>query len=220
MCGASLTRLPLHLLSSDAAGSAEPPPLKLAVIGAGPHALSLLCRIIDDAPDLLDEGERAHIMSKAGMRAAPHQNVRKALRRRFAGPAALDGGVAVFDQHGGWMEQWSRDFAALEIDHCRSHSDLHPCPNDFQSLRVWAAVHKRQAEIWHMQYLDREESRKAGYTGPYALPGTKLFIDFCASLVTRYTHAGVPCAARRPPRADAPPTRPRLPAEGTSSRSS
>jgi len=160
-------------------------PLQLAVIGSGPHAMSLLCRIIDDSPDLLDEGERSRIASKAGTRAAPHVDVKQALKRRFDGPKVLNG-VAVFDSHGGWMEQWSQDFSALEIEHCRSHTDLHPCPNDFQSLRVWASVHKRTEESWHMQYLDRDAARASGFVGPYTLPGSKLFLDFCANLAARY----------------------------------
>lgn len=160
-------------------------PLRVAVIGSGPHAMSLLSRIVDDSPDLLDEGERSHIAAKAGSRALPHAAVKKALRRRFDGPAILEG-VAVFDTHGEWMSQWASDFSALEIEHCRSHEDLHPCPHDFQSLRVWTALHKRQAESWHMHYLDREAARASGFTGPYTLPGTRLFLDFCANLVARY----------------------------------
>ena len=155
------------------------------MIGAGPHALSLLARIIDDAPDLLDEAERAYIAGRAGTHASPHSQVKRALKRRFDGPGILCG-VRVFDSHGEWLAQWASDFSALEIHHCRSHSDLHPCPNDFQSLRVWAAAQKRQDESWHMQYLDRESARASGFTGPYTLPGTKLYLDFCANLTSRY----------------------------------
>jgi hypothetical protein len=39
--------------------------LDLLVIGAGPHALSLLTRLIDDDPDLMTESQRSHRMSKA-----------------------------------------------------------------------------------------------------------------------------------------------------------
>jgi len=160
--------------------------LRVAVIGSGPHALSLLCRVVDDDADLLDEAERTRVAAKAGSRARSHAEVRKALQRRFVDAAAHLAGVAVFDSGGEWMGQWRRDFSALEIEHCRSHSDLHPCPHDFQSLRVWAEKHKRELEMWHMAYLDRGAARAAGFSGPYALPGTRLFLDFCASLVARY----------------------------------
>ncbi|EOD12148.1 hypothetical protein EMIHUDRAFT_213942 [Emiliania huxleyi CCMP1516] len=159
--------------------------LRVAVIGSGPHALSLLCRVVDDDADLLDEAERTRVAAKAGSRARSHAEVRKALQRRFVDAAAHLAGVAVFDSGGEWMGQWRRDFSALEIEHCRSHSDLHPCPHDFQSLRVWAEKHKRELEMWHMAYLDRGAARAAGFSGPYALPGTRLFLDFCASLVAR-----------------------------------
>ena len=64
----------------------------------------------------------------------------------------------VLDAHGGWLTQWRLNFAALEIAHLRSHADLHPCPYDWQSLRVFAE--KRPDELWHMQYLERDEAHK------------------------------------------------------------
>ena len=50
-------------------------PLDLLVIGAGPHALSLLTRLIDDDPDLLTEKERMHVVKKAGSRGKTHKAV-------------------------------------------------------------------------------------------------------------------------------------------------
>ena len=160
--------------------------LRLAIVGAGPHALSLLCRLIEDEPDLLDEGTRAKMAAKAGSKARPHTRVRKLLAGKRGGAAERLRGVRVIDMHGRWLAQWESDFAALEIAHCRSHADLHPCPCDFQSLRVWAEMHKRSAEMWHMQYIDREACRRQGYAGPYVLPGSTLFIDFCRAMVDRY----------------------------------
>ena len=144
--------------------------LDLVVIGAGPHALSLLCRLVDDDPDLLTEAQRVHMMQKAGTRARSHAEVRRHLKQRFDGAAKLPG-VVVVDTHGQWLAQWNRDFATLRIDHTRSHADLHPCPHDFQSLRIWAKVQRRESELWHMQYIDRERCRAAGYSGPFVLPG-------------------------------------------------
>jgi hypothetical protein len=164
--------------------------LELVVIGAGPHALSLLTRLVDDEPDMLTERERVRIMQKAGSRGRSHTAVRKHLQKHFDGAAMLPG-VAVIDAHGRWMAQWESNFDALAIPHTRSHADLHPCPFDFQSLRVFAEARKRQDELWHMQYIDREASRAAGYAGPYVLPGIKLFNDFCHSLVARYGLGGL-----------------------------
>ena len=167
--------------------------LDVLVIGAGPHALSLLCRLIDDEPDLMTEDQRTHMMAKAGTRARAPAAVRAHLRKRFDSRDVLRR-VAVVDAHGSWMAQWAHDFEALQIPHCRSHSDLHPCPYDFQSLRVWAEMQKRDHEMWPMHYLPREEARAGGYTGPFILPGSKLFLDFCRSLVDRY---GLGSAVRR-----------------------
>ena len=61
-----------------------------------------------------------------------------------------------------------------------------PPPPDFQSLRVWAKMKRREDEMWHMEYIDRGAARAEGYAGPYELPGTALYNDFCRSLVDRY----------------------------------
>ena len=82
--------------------------LDLVVIGAGPHALSLLTRLVDDSPDLLTEQERVHVVKKAGSRARTHKDVRKHLKRHFDGPKALPRTVVVD--------------AAPSIEPCRSSS--------------------------------------------------------------------------------------------------
>ena len=107
--------------------------------------------------------------------------MRKHLSRRVDNPLA---GVRVLDAHGGWLTQWRLNFAALEIAHLRSHADLHPCPYDWQSLRVFAE--KRPDELWHMQYLERDEAHAADWRGPFKLPDARLFLDFCDALIERY----------------------------------
>lgn len=159
--------------------------LDLVVIGAGPHALSLLARLIDDEPDLLTERERVTVAKKAGTKGRSHGTIRKHLKRKFNAAERLPR-VVVIDAHGRFMAQWEADFAALDIRHTRSHADLHPCPYDFASLRVWAEMHHRQDELVHMVHLQREAARAKGYGGPFNLPGSRLFLDFCASLVERY----------------------------------
>eukprot|EP00939_MAST-03C_sp_MAST-3C-sp1_P001123 g1123.t1 len=64
---------------------------------------------------------------------------------------------------------------------------MHPDPFDFQALSVWAAMERREDELKQMKRgIDRERYRKRGYYGPFVLPATKLFLDFCESLVDRY----------------------------------
>ena len=166
--------------------------LDLLVVGAGPHALSLVTRLVDDTPDLLTEDERVRMMSHGmkGKNAAAlqrsHAVVREHLKKRYDGAAKLRERVLVIDLHGRWMSQWERDFASLQIPHTRSHVNLHPCPYDYQSLEVWARWQNRDSELWHMEQMDRKASNTRGYKGPFLLPGTALFNDFCRSLVDRY----------------------------------
>ena len=81
-------------------GAAAMQMLDLVVVGAGPHAASLLCRLIDDEPDLLTERERVHVVQKAGKRGRSWATVKKHLKKTFNGAARLKKGVAVVDLHG------------------------------------------------------------------------------------------------------------------------
>ena len=158
--------------------------LDLLVVGAGPHALSLLTRLVDDEPDLLTESQRSHAMSKA-KHARPRQQVRRHLKKTFNGVEKLPR-TMVIDNHGEWMAQWAADFKALGIKYLRSHEHMHPCPFDFQSLHVWAVEQGRDDELHAMNRTDCCNCRRAGYYGPFVVPSTQLFLDFCASLVDRY----------------------------------
>ena len=189
--------------------------LDLVVIGAGPHALSLVCRLVDDEPDLLPEIERQRMMTKTSERlnghtckggrkaerreggcGATNRQVRHHLSKSFDATTALPKSVVV-DSHGEWMAEWKQNFDALEIQTTRSHADFHPCPFDYKSLRVWAHQQHRQSELHETRHLDKEAIRKAGFENnessslsfnktPYVLPSTSLFNDFCDDLVTRY----------------------------------
>ena len=123
--------------------------LDLLVIGAGPHALSLLARLVDDEPDLLTESQRTFTMSKA-RHAKPKEVVREHLKRRFDAVQKLQKTLVV-DSHGNWMAQWAADFKALGIEYLRSHQHMHPDPFDFQALQVWAEGQGRTKELkWVM----------------------------------------------------------------------
>ena len=73
--------------------------LDLLVIGAGPHALSMLTRMIADEPDLLAERERVWLMHKAGTRARSHAAVKKQLKKHYKAEEALPRTLVV-DTHG------------------------------------------------------------------------------------------------------------------------
>ena len=157
--------------------------LDLLVIGAGPHALSLLTRLVDPEPDLLTERQRNFTMIRA-KNARSKAVVREHLKKRFKAERLKR--TLVVDSHGKWMAQWALDFKALGISYLRSHQHMHPCPFDFQSLQVWAEMKGRAAELQPMDQVDRDNCRKAGYFGPYVVPSSQLFLDFCSHLVDSY----------------------------------
>ncbi|BAZ05434.1 FAD/NAD(P)-binding protein [Calothrix sp. NIES-3974] len=107
-----------------------PERINLAIIGAGPHGLTLV----------------THLLQKRGK-----------MRGRFL----------VFDPSGRWMSRWEEQFARLKIPHLRSPAVHHPDPNRF-GLRKFA------------------EFRGGELFPPYDLPGTKLFQDFCADIISRW----------------------------------
>uniref|UniRef100_A0A0G4HAD6 Uncharacterized protein n=1 Tax=Chromera velia CCMP2878 TaxID=1169474 RepID=A0A0G4HAD6_9ALVE len=182
--------------SNSASAPTAQEPLDLLVIGAGPHALSLLTRLIDDEPDLMSEAERIHLMQRA--RARSHAEVRHHLLKRFdlkskvrvgTGSSAsnsIHNSTLVIDTHGRWMAQWAADFEAFGIEFLRSHEYLHPDPYDFQSLTVWAKMRNRGSELKQMNCVDRRDCHRVGFKGPFVTPGSRLFLDFCADLVARY----------------------------------
>ena len=169
----------MEILHSDTAA------LDVLVIGAGPHSLSLITRLaLGGDADLLTEKQRSHVMSKAKY-ARSKAAVREHLKKTYDAQNLLPK-TMVIDSHGTWMAQWAADFKAFGIDYLRSHQHMHCCPFDFQSLQVWAEEQGRGKELRAMKQVDREECRKAGYYGPFVVPSSSLFLDFCYSLVERF----------------------------------
>lgn len=97
----------------------------LVIAGAGPHALTLSCQLLQKRP---------------------------ALRRR----------LRVFDPSGRWLQRWQDQLHRCAIPWLRSPSPHHPHPNP-HALRRFAQEQQRSGEL----------------EGPYGLPHTNLFADFC-----------------------------------------
>jgi len=110
----------------------------IAVIGAGPQALTLV----------------THLLQK-----------KKKMRDRLN--AGHSPGFQVFDPSGTWLANWHRQFAAQEIPHLRSPAVHHPDCNPHTLLSF--AEH-RQDELY----------------APYNRPGTKLFQEFCETVIDRW----------------------------------
>lgn len=102
----------------------------IAVIGAGPQALTLVTRVLQKKAKLRDR-------------------------------------IQVFDPSGSWMTQWHQQFAAQEIPELRSPAVHHPDPNP-HALRTFA------------------EGRYQELHPPYDRPGTRLFQEFCDTVVHRW----------------------------------
>ncbi len=74
--------------------------------------------------------------------------------------------LRVLDPSGTWLERWNTQMRRYEIPWLRSPSPHHPHPNP-HALRRFAQERQRGAEL----------------EGPYGLPHTELFADFCRSVV-------------------------------------
>ncbi|MEO1350791.1 MAG: FAD/NAD(P)-binding protein [Cyanobacteria bacterium J06635_15] len=82
---------------------------------------------------------------------------KRAMRSRFQ----------IFDPSGQWLTNWHRQFAAQAIPHLRSPAVHHPDPNPHALLSF---AERRQQEFYD----------------PYHRPGTRLFQDFCETVIDRW----------------------------------
>jgi len=110
----------------------------IAIIGAGPQALTLVTHLLQ-----------------------------KNKRRRDRLNAGFSPGFEVFDPSGTWLAQWQHQFASQEIPYLRSPAVHHPDANPHTLLSF---AEKRQDELFN----------------PYNRPGTKLFWDFCETVIDRW----------------------------------
>ena len=183
--------------SDDGSGADEP--LELVIVGAGPHALALLLRLLDDAPD--ESGDFF-----VGLGSAPRSS-RKSwsdLEKRRCGDdvarRVLDR-VRVVDGSGAWLGTWDAQFAALEIPHLRSTYDQHPCPYDSFALQQFVVKNGRERDVVDLDAsvrttqegggddgcdCDAPKGKGCGFKGNFRLPSTKLFRDFVDHLIDQY----------------------------------
>jgi len=99
------------------------------------------------------------------------------------------GGICVVDPAGKWLSQWDDAFAALGIEHLRSPAWAHPDATSQEALVDFARRTGRMDEfkcvsrIFHGTSL--EGKTNCGY---FKNPSTKLFRDFCESLIDGLQH--------------------------------
>ncbi|KAL2008013.1 hypothetical protein VTN00DRAFT_7995 [Thermoascus crustaceus] len=114
--------------------------------------------------------------------------------------------MLVLDSSGNrWMEKWNRLFRMLEIEHLRSPMFFHVDPGDRDGLLAYTQEMGREKELWEItgcvgQELSKHKKKKKRIKSrttsevevderdrkDYFTPSTKLFADYCASIVSRY----------------------------------
>ncbi|KXS18743.1 hypothetical protein M427DRAFT_198653 [Gonapodya prolifera JEL478] len=171
----------------------------LVVIGAGPHALALVARLLERRPHaLISDAEHGRLhrlqSTRRGGAAAPRQGGSQR--------------ILVIDRYGAWMHRWDACFSAYQISHLRSPMFFHMDPADIDSLRAFAHAQGRCNELHDMTHIvdegcSRSGCARSGNRGgaksgrrptnfnqrdreQFHSPSTRLFADFCASLVDRY----------------------------------
>merc|ERR1712137_839524 len=97
--------------------------------------------------------------------------------------------VLVIDTHGEWLHEWKTSFRAFEIQHLRSAIDLHPSPRDPRDLYAFAVNQRRSSELTVMDHTHGKIFD--GFRGPYMIPSTKLFNDFCDMLINAFNVSSI-----------------------------
>ena len=172
------------MLGTESSAGTSSDPLEIVLIGAGPHGLALLLRLLDDDPDEsgdffvgLDSKARAWRRTRADLgRQRCSKETAKAILKR----------VRVIDEGGSWLNRWDDQFQALEIPHLRSPSDQNPCPYDSFALQQFAAARGRECEFVNLEPGSVPDCECCGFKGNFLLPSTALFRDFCAHLLSQY----------------------------------
>ncbi|KAJ3176248.1 hypothetical protein HDU87_005463 [Geranomyces variabilis] len=147
-------------------------PYDILIIGAGPHALTLVVRLLTPHPASLytDKEQERFVRSS---------KLKSAIRKER---------ICVVDEHGAWMTRWRMLFDEYGIDWMRSLVDVHPDASDKGSLRDFAMANNRLDEIKEIDdFVEKNKHRASGFNHAqhtsFQIPSSSLFIDFCAHLV-------------------------------------
>ena len=177
--------------------------LDLVVVGAGPHALSLIAKLAEPRVDPNEEVPQNRTLFKQSNKgvikarydtepsASAGSSLEKDLRRFESRAFSTKQKkrtqeflqrCMVLDANGEWMSQWHKQFETLNIPMLRSPISAHPDPIDREMLRMFAEKHKRRG----LDTIDLDIDRSKDFHGPYEVPTTGLFERFCRSVESRY----------------------------------
>lgn len=165
---------------------------KIVIVGAGLNGLSAILRILDENPDMYDEFSRTQFYMNERHTANIFGKFRQVRDRiqswKTKGILSekiqeLRDKCMVIDPKNEWIQSWKSNFDAYEIPHLRSPFDIHPSPRDMRDLYAFAKNAQRTDEFTVMEHTHKKNE---DYSGPYQLPGSKLFTDFCDMLVNTF----------------------------------
>ena len=186
---------------------------ELLIIGAGPHSLTLILRLLEPDPDFLSEKQR-HRRSQNVKQLRPMHQVKRHIKHLIQGPSAtlkhhqrttkqekrltkidcniyhpplkladLLDQVMIVDSHGEWLHGWKQNFDTIGIPKLRSLMNAHADPYDYRSLEYFAEMSKRGDELVTLADLSQ---RNKDFSGPYQVPSTSVFNDFHDLLIQAY----------------------------------
>ncbi len=179
---------------------------ELLIIGAGPHALTLVLRLLEQDPDFLSEKDR-HKQAQFQKQMRPFNHVNNHIRKLKRGPKAVYKKnikkscvsckdcpppltqddilhkTTIVDAHGTWMQTWNENFNTIGITKLRSLINAHADPYDHRSLEYYAEMMRRDEELIALPELTQRDDK---FNGPYQTPSTSVFHDFHQLLIDAY----------------------------------
>jgi hypothetical protein len=134
----------------------------LVIVGAGPHALTLLARILEENPGDL------FALSMPGFDQVSRQITSRRFMRKQSTTQRLDAllsRIVVIDPSGTWLTKWHTSFQQFAIEHLRSPVTVHPDPTDAIALREFAEqrqkAHLVKAKVSHTASTSTLSAKKS-----------------------------------------------------------
>eukprot|EP00957_Ditylum_brightwellii_P196394 14963706-Ditylum_brightwellii.AAC.1 len=138
---------------------------ELLIVGSGPHALTLLLRLLEPYPDFLSEKKR-HLLAESTARMRPLREVHRH-ESEISPPLSLKTvieSVQVVDAGGDWLASWKKNFNGIGITQLRSLMNAHSDPYDHRSLEYFAELRGRGDELVTLKDLTQRDNM---FRGPY-----------------------------------------------------
>ena len=154
--------------------------VELLVIGGGPHCLSTVTRVLEeDAYERVDDRTPPFKPSKQIIQKQRQQRSKVSKSKRME---IFEQKVMIIDKNGEWMNRWNSQFDFFQIEHLRSTIRLHVDPYDADSFFFYAKSSNQMEEFKTLDFIPRSTK----FRGPFFLPSSKIFKEFCDDVSQRY----------------------------------